>query len=73
MGYIMDKFELKEGKGNIMPNKDADAKHHYYGSLKVSRDVKQGETIKLQGYKNVSKNDMKYIGLQMLDKREQDL
>ena len=69
----MSSFELKEGKGNIMPNKDADAKHHYYGSLKVSRDVKQGETIKLQGYKNVSKNDMKYIGLQMLDKREQDL
>ena len=70
---MSDKFELKEGKGNIMPNKDAEAKHHYYGSLKVSRDVKQGETIKLQGYKNVSKNDMKYIGLQMLDKREQDL
>ena len=73
MGYMSEKFELKEAKGNIMPNKDADAKHHYYGSLKVSRDVKQGETIKLQGYKNVSKNDMKYIGLQMLDKREQDL
>ena len=70
---MSEKFELKEGKGNIMPNKDADAKHHYYGSLKVSRDVKQGETIKLQGYKNVSKNDMKYIGLQMLDKGEQDL
>mgnify|MGYP003149460237 CR=1 FL=1 len=69
----MDKFEHKEGKGNIMPNKDADAKHQYYGSLKVSRDVKQGETIKFQGYKNESDNGNKYIGLQMLDKREQDL
>ena len=49
---MSEKFELKEGKGNIMPNKDAAAKHHYYGSIKVSRDVKQGETIKLQGYKN---------------------
>ena len=28
---MSEKFELKEGKGNIMPNKDADAKHHYYG------------------------------------------
>jgi len=56
-----------------MPNKDADAKHHYYGSIRVSRDVKQGETIKLQGYKNESQSGNKYIGLQMLDKREQDL
>lgn len=73
MGNMSDKFELKEGKGNVMPNKDADAKHHYYGSLRVSRDVKQGEIIKLQGYKNESQNGNKYIGLQMLDKREQDL
>jgi hypothetical protein len=73
MGYMSEKFELNEGKGNIMPNKDAEAKHHYYGSIRVSRDVKQGETIKLQGYKNESKNGNKYIGLQMLDKREQDL
>ena len=70
MGYMSEKFELNEGKGNIMPNKDADAKHHYYGSLRVSRDVKAGEIIKFQGYKNVSKNnpELKYIGLQMLDK-----
>ena len=70
---MSEKFELKEGKGNIMPNKDAYAKHHYYGSIRVSRDVKQGETIKLQGYKNESQSGNKYIGLQMLDKREQDL
>tara|TARA_R100000231_G_scaffold119163_1_gene89274 strand:- start:552 stop:767 length:216 start_codon:yes stop_codon:yes gene_type:complete len=69
MGY-MSTFELKEGKGNIMPNSKSDEKHDYYGSLRVSRDVKAGETIKFQGYKNVSKNnpDFKYIGLQMLDK-----
>ena len=70
MGYMNDKFEHKEGKGNIMPNHKEDEKHDYYGSLRVSRDVKAGETIKFQGYKNVSKNnpDFKYIGLQMLDK-----
>ena len=68
-----DKFELKEGKGNVMPNKNQDEKHAYYGSLKVSRDVKAGEIIKFQGYKNESQNGNKYIGLQMLDKREQDI
>ena len=70
MGYMNEKFEHKEGKGNIMPNHKEDEKHDYYGSLRVSRDVKQGETIKFQGYKNVSKKnqDFKYIGLQMLDK-----
>ena len=69
MGY-MSTFELKEGKGNVFTNKNKDEKHDYYGSLRVSRDVKAGETIKFQGYKNVSKNnpDFKYIGLQMLDK-----
>ena len=72
---MSEKFEHKEGKGNIMPNNKADEKHDYYGSLKVSRDVKAGEIIKFQGYKNISQNnpDLKYIGLQMLDKREQDL
>ena len=70
---MSEKFEHKEGKGNIMPNHKEDEKHDYYGSLRVSRDVKQGETIKLQGYKNESQSGNKYIGLQMLDKREQDL
>lgn len=71
----MSSFELKEGKGNIMPNQNKDEKHAYYGSLKVSRDVKAGEIIKFQGYKNVSSNnpDLKFIGLQMLDKREADI
>ena len=69
----MSTFELKEGKGNIMPNQNKDEKHAYYGSLKVSRDVKAGEIIKFQGYKNESQNGNKYIGLQMLDKREQDI
>ena len=66
----MSSFELKEGKGNVFTNKNKDEKHDYYGALRVSRDVKAGETIKFQGYKNVSKNnpDFKYIGLQMLDK-----
>ena len=50
-----EKFEHKEGKGNIMPNHKEDEKHDYYGSLRVSRDVKAGETIKFQGYKNVAK------------------
>ena len=54
MGY-MSTFELKEGKGNIMPNSKSDEKHDYYGSLRVSRDVKAGETIKFQGY-NASSN-----------------
>ena len=69
----MISFELKEGKGNVFTNKNKDEKHAYYGSLKVSRDVKAGEIIKFQGYKNESQNGNKYIGLQMLDKREQDI
>ena len=46
----MSSFELKEGKGNVFTNKNKDEKHAYYGSLKVSRDVKAGEIIKFQGY-----------------------
>ena len=67
MGY-MSTFELKEGKGNIFPNKNENEKHSHYGSIKVSRDIKAGEVIKFQGYRNVSENGNKYIGLQMLDK-----
>ena len=41
----MSTFELKEGKGNIFPNKNENEKHSHYGSLKVSRDIKAGEVI----------------------------
>tara|TARA_R100000231_G_scaffold129320_1_gene100628 strand:- start:770 stop:991 length:222 start_codon:yes stop_codon:yes gene_type:complete len=68
-------YELKEGKGSIHKNTKTDEKHQYYGSFKASRDIKQGEIIKFQGYNNVSQNnpDYKYIGLQMMDKREEDI
>jgi|TARA_R110002020_G_scaffold38182_1_gene115060 hypothetical protein len=66
-------YTLKAGKGNIMPNKKEDEKHDYYGSFCSPRDIKAGEVVKFQGYKNESQNGNKYIGLQILDKREEAL
>jgi len=66
-------YQLKEGKGSIWSNKKEDEKHDYYGSFCSPRDIKAGEVIKFQGYKNESQGGTKYIGLQILDKREPDL
>jgi hypothetical protein len=71
----MSGYELKLGKGNMFmnePKKDSD-KHDYYGTISMPRDVKAGEQIKLHGYKNMADSGRKYIGFQVLDKREDDL
>jgi len=50
-------FELKEGEGFL--NRDNENPEKYWGSFKVSQDLKQGDTINLNYKKeNLNKDNL---------------
>ena len=51
-------FELKEGEGYL--NRDNENPEKYWGSFKVSKDMKKGETINLTEWIN-TKDDGRVI------------
>ena len=71
----MSDFEHKEGKGSLFPNsnKKPDDKHDFYGSIRLKEDIKAGEVINVHGYRNETQTSkVKYIGIQVLDKKKEN-
>lgn len=69
-------FELQPGKGNLLTNKKKEEngdKHDWYGSVRIPYDVEAGEVIKIRAYKNESRAGNKYIGIQVMDRKEPEI
>lgn len=69
-------FELQPGKGNLLTNKKKEEngdKHDWYGSVRIPYDAEAGEVIKIRAYKNESRAGNKYIGIQVMDRKEPEI